>query len=104
MPTDIVLIGSRLTEGDRYTVWAPGWRDEGDEWEAFLGKDEDLYAFERPLTWSHSRTNTDNDLINHPAWKGLTEASASKFDPADDHQYDLVALKRWSPTSRPRRR
>src|SRR6202012_2910709 len=41
MAADIVPIRLGLTKGDLYTLWAPRWRDEGDEWEAFLGKDED---------------------------------------------------------------
>ena len=46
MAADIVPIRLGLTKGDLYTLWAPRWRDAGDEWEAFLGKDDDLYAFE----------------------------------------------------------
>jgi len=46
MAADIVPIRLALTKGDLYTLWAPRWRDEGDEWEALLGKDEELYAFE----------------------------------------------------------
>jgi hypothetical protein len=91
---DIVPIRLGLTKGDLYTLWAPRWRDEGDEWEAFLGKDEDLYAFESVADLAaFVRTNTDNDLTDHPAWQALTEASAHKFDPADDRQYDLVSLE-----------
>jgi hypothetical protein len=83
-----------LTDGDRYTVWAPRWRDAGDEWEAFLGKDEDLYAFETPADLvAFVRTNTDNDLVDHPAWKGLTEANAHKLEPADDKQFDLISVE-----------
>jgi hypothetical protein len=91
---DIVPIRLGLTKGDLYTLWAPRWRDEGDEWEAFLGKDEDLYAFESVADLAaFVRTNTDNDLTDHPAWQALTEASAHKFDPPDDRQYDLVSLE-----------
>jgi hypothetical protein len=91
---DIVPIRLGLTKGDLYTLWAPRWRDEGDEWEAFLGKDEDLFAFESVADLAaFVRTNTDNDLTDHPAWQALTEASAHKFDPPDDRQYDLVSLE-----------
>ncbi len=54
MAADIVPIRLRLTKGDVYTLWAPRWRADGDEWEAFLGKDEDLYVFESVATWSPS--------------------------------------------------
>jgi hypothetical protein len=94
MAADIVPIRLGLTKGDLYTLWAPRWRDEGDEWEAFLGKDEDLYAFESVADLAaFVRTNKDNDLTDHPAWEGLTEANAHTFDPLDDRQYDLVSLQ-----------
>ncbi|HEY1838645.1 MAG TPA: primosomal protein [Mycobacterium sp.] len=94
MPADLVPIRLSLTDGDRYTVWAPRWRDAGDEWEAFLGKDEDLYIFETPADLvAFVRTNTDNDLVDHPAWKALTEANAHKLEPADDKHFDLVAVE-----------
>jgi len=94
MPADLVPIRLSLTDGDRYTVWAPRWRDAGDEWEAFLGKDEDLYIFESPADLvAFVRTNTDNDLVDHPAWQALTEANAHKLEPADDKHFDLVAVE-----------
>ena len=46
MATELVPIRLVVTEGDLYTLWAPHWRADGEDWEAFLGKDEDLYAFE----------------------------------------------------------
>ena len=94
MAADLVPICLSLTDGDRYTVWAPRWRDAGDEWEAFLGKDEDLYVFETPADLvAFVRTNTDNDLVDHPAWKALTEANAHKLEPADDKRFDLIAVE-----------
>jgi hypothetical protein len=94
MPAALVPIRLSLTDGDRYTVWAPRWRDAGDEWEAFLGKDEDLYIFETPADLTaFVRTNTDNDLVDHPAWQALTEANAHKLEPADDKHFDLVAVE-----------
>ncbi|BDB40814.1 hypothetical protein SRL2020472_12110 [Mycobacterium kiyosense] len=83
-----------LSEGDLYTLWAPRWRDSGDEWEAFLGKDEDLYAFENVADLvAFVRSNDDNDLTDHPAWRGITEAHARKFEPAEDKRFDLVAVE-----------
>ena len=93
MAADIVPIRLGLTKGDLYTLWAPRWRDEGDEWEAFLGKDDDLYAFESVADLvAFVRTNDDNDLTDHPAWEKLTEASAHKSDPPQDRQYDVVGV------------
>ncbi len=94
MSADLVPIRLSLTDGDRYTVWAPRWRDSGDEWEAFLGKDEDLYTFETVADLvAFVRTNSDNDLVDHPAWQELTEANAHKLEPADDKHFDLVAVE-----------
>jgi hypothetical protein len=94
MAAELLPICLSLTDGDRYTVWAPRWRDAGDEWEAFLGKDEDLFVFETPADLvAFVRTNTDNDLVDHPGWKGLTEANAHKLKPADDKQFDLIAVE-----------
>ncbi len=94
MAADLVPIRLSLTDGDRYTVWAPRWRDSGDEWEAFLGKDEDLYTFETAADLvAFVRTNSDNDLVDHPAWEELTKANAHKLEPADDKHFDLVAVE-----------
>jgi hypothetical protein len=90
---DIVPIRLELTDGDLYTLWAPRWRDAGDEWEAFLGKDEDLYGFESVADLvAFVRTNTDNDLVEHPSWKTLTSASARELDPDEDQRYDLIGV------------
>ena len=93
MAAEIVPVRLGLTKGDLYTLWAPRWRDAGDEWEAFLGKDEDLYAFESVADLvSFVRTSKDNDLTDHPAWAKLTEANAHRLEPAEDRQYDLVGV------------
>jgi hypothetical protein len=77
-----------------YTLWAPRWRDAGDEWEGFLGKDEDLFAFESVADLAaFVRTNSDNDLTNHPAWEAITKANAHRLQPADDSQADLIAVE-----------
>lgn len=94
MVADVVPIRLSLSVGDRYTLWAPRWRDAGDEWEAFLGKGDDLYAFETVSDLiAFVRTNDDHDLADHPAWKGLTEAHAHTFQPAEDKQFDLVIVE-----------
>jgi hypothetical protein len=94
MAADLVPIRLSLSIGDHYTVWAPRWRDAGDEWEAFLGKDEDLYAFESVADLvAFVRSDTDNDLSDHPGWQDLTSAHAHQFEPADDRQFDLVVVE-----------
>jgi hypothetical protein len=94
MAADLVPIRLSLSAGDRYTVWAPRWRDAGDEWEAFLGKDDDLYVFEAVSDLvAFVRSDSDNDLVDHPAWKDLTTFHARDLDPAEDKQFDLVAVE-----------
>ncbi|MGO9152833.1 protein export chaperone SatS [Mycobacterium sp.] len=91
---DLVPIRLSLSAGDRYTVWAPRWRDAGDEWEAFLGRDEDLFGFETVADLvAFVRTDSDNDLVDHPAWDDLTSAHAHTFEPAEDKQFDLIAVE-----------
>jgi len=93
MAADIVPVRLGLTQGDLYTLWAPLWRDSEDEWEAFLGKDEDLYAFESVADLvAFVRTDTDNDLADHPAWQALTEANAHRLDPKDERRHDLIGV------------
>lgn len=93
MAADIVPIRLGLTKGDLYTLWAPRWRDGADEWEAFLGKDEDLYGFESAADLvAFVRTDSDNDLVDHPAWQKMTEANAHRLDPAEEHLYDVVGV------------
>jgi hypothetical protein len=94
MVAELVPIRLSLSDGDRYTVWAPRWRDAGDEWEAFLGKDEDLYAFDAVADLvAFVRSDADNDLADHPAWQDLTSAHAHQFEPAEDRQFDLVIVE-----------
>jgi hypothetical protein len=94
MAADIVPIRLGLTKGDLYTLWAPRWRDAGDEWEALLGKDDDLYGFESVADLAaFVRTNTDNDLTDHPAWEAITRANAHAFDPPEERRFDLIGVQ-----------
>ena len=94
MAAELVPVHLGVTAGDLYTLWAPRWRDGGDEWEAFLGKDDDLYAFESVADLvAFVRTNTDNDLADHPAWEALTTANAHKLEPGENRHADLVAVE-----------
>jgi hypothetical protein len=93
MAADIVPVRLGLTKGDLYTLWAPLWRDAEDEWQGFLGNEEDLYAFESAADLvAFVRSGTENDLSDHPAWPALTEANAHKLNPAEGHQHDLVGV------------
>ena len=94
MAVDLVPIRLSVTAGDLYTLWAPRWRDGGDEWEAFLGKGDDLYGFHSAADLvAFVRGDTDNDLVEHPGWAAVTEASAHRLDPDENHQFDLVGFE-----------
>jgi hypothetical protein len=94
MAADLLPIRLSLSDGDHYTVWAPRWRDAGDEWEAFLGRDDDLYAFEEVADLvAFVRSNSDNDLADHPGWKDLTTAHAHTLEPDANKQFDLVVVE-----------
>ena len=93
MAADIVPVRLGLTKGDLYTLWAPLWRDSDDEWQGFLGKGDDLYAFESVADLvAFVRTSKDNDLTDHPAWEALTNANAHVLDPPEKRQHDLVGV------------
>lgn len=93
MAAELVPVRLGVTAGDLFTLWAPRWRDAGDEWEGFLGKDEDLYAFESVADLAaFVRTDTDNDLSDHPAWERLAKANAHKLQPAADRHADLIGV------------
>ena len=93
MAADIVPVRLGLTKGDLYTLWAPSWRDADDEWQAFLGKDDDLYGFESVADLAaFVRTSTANDLTDHPAWDELKAGSAHLLDPTEDRQHDLIGV------------
>ncbi|PXY32313.1 primosomal protein [Prauserella muralis] len=93
MAQDIVPIELGLPQGDLVTLWAPRWREDGEEWEAFLGDEEDLYAFpDAAHLAAFVRTAEQHDLIDHPAWETVPELNVPELIPDDDHSYDLVGV------------
>ncbi|GGP70731.1 primosomal protein [Saccharothrix coeruleofusca] len=93
MAQDIVPIELGLTQGDVVTLWAPRWREEGEEWEAFLGHEEDLYAFpDAAHLAAFVRGAEEHDLTDHPAWHVVPALSVAELSPDDNHQFDLVGV------------
>jgi hypothetical protein len=93
MAQDIIPIELGLPQGDLVTLWAPRWREDGEEWEAFLGDDEDLYAFpDAAHLAAFVRTAEQHDLIDHPAWQIVPALNVPELIPDDDHSYDLVGV------------
>lgn len=93
MASELIIVQLGVTSGDVYTIWAPHWRDSGEEWEAFLGKDDTIFAFESVADLvAFVRTNTDHDLIDHPGWAALTTAHAHRFIPSASHHVGMAAV------------
>jgi hypothetical protein len=93
MAQDIVPIELGLPQGDVVTLWAPRWREDGEEWEAFLGHEEDLYGFsDTAHLAAFARTDTDHDLADHPAWHVVPALSVGELTPDEEHQFDLVGV------------
>lgn len=90
---DIVPIELSVTAGDLVTLWAPRWREDGEEWEAFLGDDDNLFAFaDVAALVAFVRTAGQHDLVDHPAWSLVPRLLAADLRPADSHRYDLVGV------------
>ncbi|WP_029433349.1 hypothetical protein [Blastococcus sp. URHD0036] len=90
----IVPIALTLDDRTGYTLWAPPWEEDGEEWQAFLGTTEDdaarVHLFPTPAALaSFCRTATDHDLADHPVWPVVTGLGAADLTPDDDHRYDL---------------
>lgn len=93
MATDIIPIELGLPQGDLVTLWAPRWREDGEEWEAFLGDEEDLFAFpDAAHLAAYVRTADQHDLIDHPSWNIVPALNVPELIPDDDHSYDLVGV------------
>ncbi|NEM04946.1 hypothetical protein [Geodermatophilus normandii] len=90
------IVPIALTVDDRtgYTLWAPPWEEDGEEWQAFLGTSEgetaSVHLFPTPAALAaFCRTGTDHDLADHPVWPVVTGLGAEDLTPDDDHRYDL---------------
>ncbi len=93
MASDIVPIQLSLTEGDLVTLWAPKWREDGEEWEAFLGDDDALFAFpDVAHLAAYVRTAPEHDLVDHPAWSLVPDLTVAELTPEETQRYDIVGV------------
>jgi hypothetical protein len=91
--SDIVPIQLSLTEGDLVTLWAPRWREDGEEWEAFLGDEDALFAFpEVAQLAAFVRTAGEHDLLDHPAWSVVPDLTVAELRPEETRRYDIVGV------------
>ncbi|MEN3301200.1 primosomal protein [Pseudonocardia sp.] len=93
MASDIVPIQLSLTEGDLVTLWAPRWREDGEEWEAFLGDDDALFGFaEVARLAAFVRSPAEHDLTDHPAWQLVPTLSVAELTPEETQRYDVIGV------------
>ena len=97
MAQDIIPITLALTAGDLVTLWAPRWREDGEEWEAFLGDDDALFVFADAAdlaAWVRTADadGTAHDLADHPAWSVVGALSVDELTPEDVQRYDVVGV------------
>ena len=93
MAGDILPIQLSLTDGDQVTLWAPRWREDGAEWEAFLGGSGALFAFPSvPALAAFVRTAAGHDLVDHPAWPEVRDLTVVELTPVRRRCYDIVGV------------
>jgi hypothetical protein len=91
--SDIVPVQLSLTEGDLVTLWAPRWREDGEEWEAFLGDDDALFAFPTVAELAaFVRTEPEHDLADHPAWSLVPDLSVAELTPEETQRYNIIGV------------
>lgn len=91
---DATLVPVQLTIGGRtgVTLWAPPWIEDGEEWQAFLGNDDQLMVFDNPDALAkYLPRAVDNDLSDHPAWELYQTLPAAALAPDDDFRFDYDA-------------
>ncbi len=90
----IVPIALTLDDRTGYTLWAPPWEEDGEEWQAFLGTTEGdtakVHLFPTPASLAaFCRSSTEHDLADHPVWPVVQGLGAADLTPDDDHRFDL---------------
>ncbi|TFV53558.1 hypothetical protein [Blastococcus sp. TF02A-35] len=104
----IVPIALTLDDRTGYTLWAPPWEEDGEEWQAFLGttvevradiNDDDpdsptqravVHLFPSPAALAaFCRSRGDHDLADHPVWPVVAGLGAADLTPDEDHRFDL---------------
>jgi hypothetical protein len=91
--SDIIPIQLSLTEGDVVTLWAPKWREDGEDWEAFLGDADAVFGFpEVAQLAAYVRTATEHDLVDHPAWSDVPTLTVAELTPDENNRYDVIGV------------
>ena len=87
----ILPVKLSLTQGDFYTLWAPTWKENGAEWQAFLGDDESVLVFCSPEELlAFLNATPRHDLSDHPKWAQFQSQGESRVVPNEKQYYDIV--------------
>lgn len=85
-----------MSEGDFYTLWAPKWRQNGSEWQAFLGDEDAVLGFESEAALlCFLESGHRHDLLDHPDWDTFAASGANRVTPTAQHLYDLIGLPEY---------
>ncbi|MCK7637653.1 hypothetical protein [Corynebacterium pygosceleis] len=89
----IVPITIALTEGDFHTLWAPKWREHGQEWQAFLGNGDDVYLFRSTgELLAFIESDARHDLRDHPKWQAFQHEDAARVVPDKRGYCDVIGV------------
>ena len=92
----ILPVQLSLSEGDFYTLWAPKWRQNGSEWQAFLGDDDSVLLFHTEAEMlCFLESGKKHDLLDHPKWDVFNSQPADRVVPEKKHVYDLVEVPKY---------
>lgn len=89
----IVTLELETTSGTYYTLWAPGWVSRGEQWQAFLGDDSGVFAFESPAALLAGITaSSAHDLAGHPDWPAFMDGAETKVTPRRGGSISFIEL------------
>lgn len=89
----IIVLKMELTSGTWYTLWAPQWIIRGEQWQAFLGDEEHIFAFASPAeVLAFIESTTTHDLVNHTKWTSFFKDRATRVVPTEATSISLVEL------------
>ncbi|WP_448851475.1 hypothetical protein [Corynebacterium sp. 335C] len=89
----IVPIELELTGGTAHTLWAPGWREGNAEWQAILGRGDDVYLFDSAEELlAFLRSGEKHDFTDHPEWGRFERRLPESAVVSPKNRFDVVGL------------
>lgn len=87
----ILPVKMSLTAGDFYTLWAPSWKENGAQWQAFLGDNQSVLVFNSPEELlAYLDTHAAHDLSDHPQWAEFQAQGDDRVVPSEKQYYDII--------------